>query len=204
MPNQEIPWIIYAESTPNPASMKFVANRLLVTSAATVEFTDPKETTNSPLAAALFNFPFVNGIFMAGNFVTVSKNNIVDWDDILFEVRQFITEYLNAGKQIFQEQPQQTQHANSQDATQFIGLDSKPQNAKEEQIINLLEEYVRPAVEGDGGAIHFKSFNEGILTVTLRGSCSGCPSSMITLKAGIQGLFQRMMPEVKEVVAEEL
>ena len=206
MENKTIPINVYAESTPNPATMKFVANKLLIDNGATVEYTDPDGDIDSPLAQRLMNFPFVEGIFMASNFVAVSKADMVEWDDVLLDLREYITEYLSMGNPVFNAPPKNTQHqASNEDGEQeFIPLEATPANAQEEQIINLLEEYIRPAVEGDGGAIHFKSFADGKLTVVLRGACSGCPSSMVTLKAGIEALFQRMMPEVQEVVAEEL
>ncbi|MEM9022752.1 MAG: NifU family protein [Bacteroidota bacterium] len=200
-----VPTHVYAESTPNPATMKFVANQLLIENGATVEYTDAAATANAPLAARLFSFPFVTGVFIASNFVTITKVESVDWYDVTLELREYITNFLQAGNEVFLKAPEHTQHAASDAAEEtFIPLDAQPANSQEEQIINILEEYVRPAVEGDGGAIHFKSFDNGILTVTLRGACSGCPSSMVTLKSGIEGLFQRMMPEVQEVVAEEL
>lgn len=207
MSTTQIPVSVYAEMTPNPATMKFVASKLLIDNGATVEYTDPDETSNSPMAARLFNFPFVSGVFIASNFVTVTKNDLVEWDDVTLELREFVTEYLKSGQSVFNEKPSLTQHetTDSQDGTaDFVPLDATPADEREEKIINILEEYIRPAVESDGGAIHFKSFNEGTLTVTLRGSCSGCPSSSITLKNGIQALFERMMPEVTAVEAEEL
>lgn len=206
MSTQKVPVSVYAEMTPNPATMKFVADQLLIENGATVEYTDPDGPMDSPLAQRLFNFPFVSGIFVASNFITITKNDMVDWNDITIEVREYITQYLLSGQPVFNKQPETTQHASSSETEDFIPLESTPANEQEEKIVNILEEYIRPAVEGDGGAIHFKSFEEeeGRLTVILRGACSGCPSSTITLKQGIQGLFQRMMPEVKEVVAEEL
>ena len=205
METKRLPIQVYAESTPNPATMKFVADKLLIENGATAEYTDPNNCDASPLAARLFTFPFVTGVFIASNFVTVTKNDAVDWMEITGDLREYITNYIATDQPIFKQQPTTTQHSSSGDGDdEFIPLDAKPKNDQEAQIINILEEYVRPAVEGDGGAIHFKSFEEGTLTVVLRGACSGCPSSSVTLKAGIAGLFQRMMPEVKEVVAEEL
>lgn len=210
METKKIPYIVYAESTPNPATMKYVANKLLIENGATVEYADPDFAANCPLAQELFNFPFVDNIFIAGNFITITKTNVIEWEDVNLELREFILNYLSSGKPVFNQAPTQTQHASTttvaSEQPEFLSIDAQPANATEEQIINLLEEYIRPAVESDGGAIHFKSFNEesGKLTVTLRGACSGCPSSSITLKNGIQALFQRMMPQVTEVVAEEL
>jgi len=207
METKRLPIQVYAESTPNPATMKFVADKLLIENGATADYTSPEACEASPLAARLFTFPFVTGVFIASNFVTVTKNDAVDWMEITGDLREYITNYIASGHPVFKEQPTTTQHSGSgENGEEFIPLDAKPQNDQEAQIINLLEEYIRPAVEGDGGAIHFKSFDAGtgVLTVVLRGACSGCPSSSVTLKAGIAGLFQRMMPEVTEVVAEEL
>jgi Fe-S cluster biogenesis protein NfuA len=204
METKKIPVALYAESTPNPATMKFVANKMLILNGATVEYVNPSEANICPLALRLFSFPFVNGVFIASNFITVTKNNTVEWDEITMEVREYISNYLQAGYPIFTEMPKTSQH-HSSDKTKgdFIPVNSLPANEVEEKIINILEEYVRPAVEGDGGAIHFKSFENGILTVVLRGACSGCPSSSVTLKNGIKSLFDRMLPQVQDVVAEE-
>ena len=204
MSDNPIPVSVYAEMTPNPATMKFVASKLLIDNGATVEYTDPDGQIDSPLAARLFNFPFVSGVFMASNFVTLTKNDLVEWDDVTLELREYITNYLKSGQKVFNTMPTHTQHAAASTSEEtFVPLEATPQNEQEERIINILEEYIRPAVEGDGGAIHFKSFEEGRLNVVLRGACSGCPSSMVTLKNGIEALFHRMMPEVQEVVAEE-
>ena len=194
---------VYAESTPNPATMKFVADKLMVEGGHTVEYTDPDQVQDAPLAARLFNFPFVTGLFFAGNFVTVVKNDLVEWEDITQELREFIREFLNAGTPIFSK-PVEPMAANAGTQMGAAPTVVKPTTETEHRTVEILEEYVRPAVEGDGGAIHFKSFKDGILTVILRGACSGCPSSMVTLKGGIEGLMKRFLPEVQEVVAEEL
>lgn len=202
METPRIPVSIYAESTPNPASMKFVANKLLIANGAVVEYTSPEAAVESPLASRLFNFPFVTGVFIAGNFITITRNNQVEWADITLELREFIKEYLSSGKEVtgkISDLPKEEKEKTSFTSEEEV----KPETEIEKRIAELLEEYIRPAVEQDGGAIHFRSFENGTLKVALRGSCSGCPSSAITLKAGIEGLFRRMLPEVKEVVAEE-
>ncbi len=216
-----IPITVYAESTPNPATMKFVCNKLLIENGATIEYTSPEAAKESELASQIFNFPFVTGIFIAGNFISVTKNNIVEWMDVTLDLREYIKEYLTSGKTVIKSQGSgvrspETGHPASGGMSQ--PLRQPTSNAElvselrtpnseltqiEQRIIELLEEYIRPAVEQDGGAIHFKSFESGVLKVVLRGSCSGCPSSTVTLKSGIQGLFARMLPEVTEVVAEE-
>tara|TARA_Y100000782_G_C10185986_1_gene266584 strand:- start:5762 stop:6388 length:627 start_codon:yes stop_codon:yes gene_type:complete len=201
-----IPVTIYAESTPNPATMKFVANKLLIKYGATIEYFSEDECEEAPLARVLFSFPFVKSIFFANNFITITKNDFIEWDDVILEVREYLTNYLQADQPIFTKPPKKTQHDTINKDTQEveqISITATPEDEQEEKIINLLEEYVRPAVEGDGGAIHFKSFKDGILTLKLSGACSGCPSSTATLQGGIKNLFDRFMPEVKEVVAEE-
>jgi NFU1 iron-sulfur cluster scaffold homolog, mitochondrial len=195
MSEKKIPVAVYSESTPNPATMKFVANHMFLKDGGTIEFTSPDQTEDAPLAARLFTFPFVTGVFFAKNFITISKNDAVEWMEITNEMREYLINYLTAGYPVFNKKPQTQAGSN---------IPPVPQNQQEERITEILQEYIRPAVESDGGAIDFKKFEEGKLTVTLRGACSGCPSSTITLKNGIEQLFKRMMPEVKEVVAEEL
>jgi len=206
MEKKSVPITIYAESTPNPEVMKFVANKLLIQYGVTIEYQSAEECEEAPLARVLFTFPFVKSVFFANNFVSITKTESIEWDDVVLELREYLTNYLQAGNEVFTKPPVQTQHSTKDEegAEQAIKVTAQPQNEVEEKIINLLEEYVRPAVEGDGGAIHFKSYQDGILTVKLSGACSGCPSSTATLKGGIQNLFNRFMPEVKDVVAEEV
>lgn len=202
---QKTPTAVYAEMTPNPATMKFVANFLLIQDGNTAEYTSKEQTAGSSvLAEELFNFPFIKGVFVASNFVTLTKTDAVSWDMVQLEIRIFIKDWLEKGEPVVTKLPEAPVEA---DATP--GEAPKAQNAvagtpDEQQIIDLLDEYVKPAVEGDGGAITFKSFQDGIVTVTLRGACSGCPSSTVTLKNGIETLLKQYMPDVKEVVAEEL
>ena len=181
---------IYSESTPNPETMKFVSNRYILPDAS-LEFTDATSAAvGSPLAAKLFEFPFVQGIFMASNFVTVTKRAGEDWFEITPILKDFVKSYLEAGMPILAEKQVVTDTSND---TETI-----------KRIRQILTDYIQPAVEQDGGAISYKHFDEttGVVTVTLQGSCSGCPSSMITLKAGIENLLKRMLPEVTEVVAD--
>lgn len=200
------PVIIYAESTPNPASMKFVANQLLLSDGATAQYLSKAETNGAPLAAKLFEFPFVKGVFFASNFVTVLKTDAVQWEEITLELRDFIRTYINEGKPIITALPKTEVAVDNTFTTKktVFTEHAAPSTETEVKIVELLEQYIRPAVEGDGGSITFKSFSDGVVTVQLRGSCSGCPSSTITLKAGIEGLLKRMVPEVKEVVSEAL
>jgi NFU1 iron-sulfur cluster scaffold homolog, mitochondrial len=204
METTKIPVNVYAESTPNPATMKFVSNKLLVENGASVEYTDIDKAKESALASKLFNFSFVTGVFITSNFITVTKSNLVEWEDITMELREFIRDFLASGEKVFHSLPEKSENSPENKQAAEKADHKEPESEIEFKIIEILEEYIRPAVEQDGGAIHFKSYNEGVVTVSLRGACSGCPSSTITLKAGIQGLFQRMLPEVKEVVAEEV
>ena len=203
----EMPYIIYAEETPNPATMKFVANKLLLVSGATAEYKPFEDTEDAPLPRQLFQFPFVKNVFMSYNYITVTKHDAALWDDISYELRIFITDYLNKGNAIINKLPQKEVAAdNSFSKTVSINTQhNAPKNEVENKIIEILEQYIRPAVEQDGGLITFKSLNEGVVTVQMRGACSGCPSSTMTLKAGIEALLVRLLPDdVKEVVSEAI
>jgi Fe-S cluster biogenesis protein NfuA len=186
---------IYTEMTPNPETMKFVANKLLYPGKS-IDFPDVESAKPSPLAMELFSFPFVKSVFIASNFVTLTKTAETDWDDVKPSIRQFLKEYLEEGKPVINEDEVTT----VQQPGSNIVLSEDGDVVK--RIKELLENYVKPAVEMDGGAIQFKKFEEGVVTLMLQGSCSGCPSSMITLKSGIEGMMKRMIPEVQEVVAE--
>ena len=125
---------------------------------------------------------------------------MVEWEDVQLEIREFIQEHLRSGQPVFEGQIKNSGHTTS---TEEAFTETAPQTDTEKRIIEILDEYVRPAVANDGGAIHFKAYKDGVVTVVLRGACSGCPSSMVTLKNGIEALMQQMIPEIKEVVAEE-
>jgi len=184
---------IYTEMTPNPETMKFVANKLLYPGKS-IDFPDEASATPSPLAKELFAFPFIRSVFIASNFVTLTKTPETNWDDVIPSVRDFLKQYLEEGKMVVNEELVVTKVANN--------LVSDSDTDVVVRIKELLENYVKPAVEMDGGAISFRGFDEGTVTLMLQGSCSGCPSSMITLKSGIEAMMKRMIPEVKEVVAE--
>ncbi len=186
---------IYTEMTPNPETMKFVANKLLYPGKS-IDFPDVESAKPSPLAVELFGFPFIKAVFIASNFVTLTKNPDTDWNDVNATIRLFLKEYLEEGKVIINEDEVATIKVES---TNNILADDTD---VVKRIKELLDSYVRPAVEMDGGAIQFKSYDSGTVNLMLQGSCSGCPSSMITLKAGIEGMMKRMIPEVQEVVAE--
>ncbi len=201
-----IPYTVYVEATPNPASMKFVANKFLVNEkGASAEYKSPEETQTAPIAAKLFRFPFVKTVFISANYITITKTDAVDWDDITLELRVFLTDYLNAGNLIITALPQQDVAVdNSFTETKMVSTQHvAPKDEVEAKIIEVLDQYIRPAVENDGGLITFKELKDGVVTVQMRGACSGCPSSTMTLKAGIEGLLKRLLPDaVKEVVSE--
>jgi len=200
-----VPVTIYAESTPNPSAMKFVCNMLLLDEGV-VEYNSPEETASCPMAAQLFAFTGVKGVFITSNFITITKAPDIDWFEITGILREFIRGYLAAGEKLFISNPFKAGTKDhtlpAKDAAVKNGEPVADNSVIEKQIIQMLDEYVKPAVESDGGAIHFRSFNDGVVTVALKGSCSGCPSSTLTLKAGIENLLKQMVPEVKEVVAE--
>lgn len=202
-----IPYIIYAEETPNPQSLKFVANKLLLVSGATAEYQNAVETTHAPIAKQLFMFPFVKRVFLSSNYITVTKVESVEWEDIRDELRVFITGYLNQGNAIIDRLPVQDV-AKDSGFTEKVSINTQhtaPSNEVENKIIEVLEQYIRPAVEQDGGLITFKELNNGVVTVQMRGSCSGCPSSTMTLKAGIEALLKRLLPnDVTEVISEAI
>ncbi len=178
---------VYTESTPNPATMKFIVNKLLINGS--VDFATKESAEKSPFAKDLYKFSFVNGVFFASNFVTVTKTEGTEWNDVEPILKEFVKGAVEAELQVQLEE---------QEEVNFEGTDT------EIKIQQILNDYVRPAVEQDGGAISYRSFDAGVVTVELRGSCSGCPSSIITLKSGIENLLKRMVPEVTEVVSEAL
>jgi Fe-S cluster biogenesis protein NfuA len=203
MEQQLAPFSIYAESTPNPATMKFVANRYLIVSDNTFEFPLGSSTANSPLAERLLQFPFINTVFFAKNFITLTKVEAIEWQDVIQELRVFIGDYLNKGGMVVKADEAVKESETAGGTQQVTRSDHKaPENDLEEKIISILDEYIKPAVESDGGAIVFDSYAEGTVNVVLKGSCSGCPSSTMTLKAGIEGLLKQMLPEdVQQVEA---
>jgi Fe-S cluster biogenesis protein NfuA len=178
---------IYLESNPNPNSLKFVVNEMLVPENLSFDFPDAATASISPLAQELFSYPFVDRVFFASNFVTVTKKEDIEWLEIQNAIKDHIKKFLEDGRFILEtsEQPESE-----------VGEDTETIK----KIKTILDEYIRPAVEQDGGAITYHSFHDGVVKVKLQGSCSGCPSSMITLKAGIENLFTRMMPEEVQAV----
>ncbi len=203
-----IPVTVYSEMTPNPSTMKFVANKYLLPTGASVEFESKSSAKGfSPLAEALFDFPFVSKVFIAANFITIAKTDNVPWDFITMELREFIREWISFSKEVLIAMPSQEQsfESNEQhlDVVNMESIVSKSFESSEfdEAIIDLLDQYVRPAVANDGGAIDYLGFSQGTVTVLLKGSCAGCPSSTATLKGGIENLLKQHIDAVKEVVA---
>ncbi|MCC7233013.1 MAG: NifU family protein [Bacteroidia bacterium] len=184
---------VYAESTPNPASMKFVLNTSLLREGS-VEYKNPSETAHAPLARKLFGFSGITGVFITANYITLTKAEGIDWYEIMGIMRTCIKSYVESGEPIFTGPREQASDPE-------IGR-THSASAMESKIIETLDEYVRPAVEMDGGAIIFKSFDNGVVTLIMKGACNGCPSSSITLKSGIENLLKRLVPGVTEVVAE--
>lgn len=198
-PSKKQPISVYGETTPNPASLKFVVNKALTKS--TFEFKNRDEAKPSPLAQELFNFDFVKEIFITENYISITKNEASSWDEITTEIRTFIKQYIENGGMVIEEnaigidEKQDKQQINN-----FDLLDSTSQ-----QIINILEEYVKPAVTADGGNILFDSYNaeEKRVKVVLQGSCNGCPSSTFTLKNGIENMLKDMLHD-KDIIVEAL
>lgn len=194
-----VPVTIYTEMTPNPSTMKFVANKYLLISGDSAEFTTRKEAIGfSPLAEALFDFPFVKNVFITANFITITKTDNVAWDFITMELREFIKNWIANSKDILIQMPKSKiiETTNQEN----IKVEFNPSEF-DDPIKALLDQYVRPAVENDGGAIDFLGFQDGKVSVLLKGSCVGCPSSTATLKGGIENLLKQHLPEVLEVVA---
>ena len=195
---QKVPVTVYTESTPNPAALKFVANKKLVT--ATYDYDSIEKAKTSPLATALFHFPFVKSVFFDENYISITKYDIAEWNDITVELRDFIKKYIEEGKNIIDPNaPEVIEKSTEKVEQHFENLDTTSQ-----EIINILEEYVKPAVASDGGNIQFESYDESSksVKVILQGACSGCPSSTFTLKNGIENMLKEMLPgRVNTVVA---
>lgn len=185
---------IYTEMTPNPESLKFVTDRHILPNFQ-LDFKTKELAAGSELAKVLFDIPFVNGVFIANNFVTITKKSEYDWFEITPELKDAVKQFLQSGKKPVDDA------LLPKDVLQEQKLEGANQDP-ESKIKELLDKYVKPAVQGDGGHIEFKSFENGTVTLSLQGSCSSCPSSTLTLKSGIEGLLKRMVPEVEEVIAD--
>jgi Fe-S cluster biogenesis protein NfuA len=200
MQTDKPPVMLYTEQTPNPESLKFVTNQMLY-ARNTADFKeDQKDLAQewSPLAAALFEFPYVKGVYICNNFVTITKVQQYDWNELMMDLKQFLKAYIQDAKPIVKEGFDEAKaQLEAKDDSQYQGADVETVK----QIRELIDKYVRPAVEMDGGNIEFKSYEDGVVNVELQGSCSGCPSSTVTLKSGIEGMLKRMIPQIKEVNA---
>ena len=218
MEQSRIPTSVYAEMTPNPAVMKFVADRALTPGSEQLEFRSKSEAMLcSPLATELFNFPFVTSVFISGAMVSVTKDESLGWEMIVQQLREYIREWLMDHAHAVDDSkleeaipqlgapsadaPAPSFEGLAPDAVKFIAEEDIVPSEHDDTIKQLLEEFVRPAVEQDGGAIDFKAFKDGTVYVHLRGACSGCPSSTQTLKGGIEQLLKSKIDDVEEVVA---
>ncbi|RED48672.1 NifU family protein [Seonamhaeicola aphaedonensis] len=193
---KKIPVTVYAEATPNPSVMKFVANKKIVTNLC--EFTSIDEAKLSPLATELFHFPFVKGVFIEENYVSITKYDITEWQDITIQLREFIKQFIESGKQVvLPEAAEKLEQTTKQKDSNFEALDDVSK-----QIVNILEEYIKPAVASDGGNIQFLSYDKDTkyVSVLLQGACSGCPSSTFTLKNGIENILKQMLPDKVDAV----
>ncbi len=217
--NTPRPINVYAELTPNPNSIKFVADVMLL-EGGVVEYMNKAEAVNCPLAFQLFDFSGIDKVFITANFITITKVGDIDWFEITNIIREFVRGFLMSGEALFIGSPFDINHipgkkndnpeidANKTIKVAEIKKDIAPLEdivfdpGIDKKIMDLLDEYVRPAVEGDGGAIHFKSYVNGTVNVVLKGACSGCPSSTVTLKSGIENMLKQMLPgNIREVVA---
>ncbi len=196
-----VPVTVYAESTPNPAVLKFVANKKLVLQAA--EFKNIDDAKNAPLAQKLFHFPFVKEIFMDENYVSIQKYDIAEWDDITLELREFITKFIQEGNEVISDESAgQTPSKSAETPQQKLSADIENMDETSQQVVAILDEYIKPAVASDGGNILFDSYNPESKTVKviLQGACSGCPSSTMTLKSGIETMLRDMLRDKVQYV----
>ncbi|MCI4647944.1 NifU family protein [Phaeodactylibacter sp.] len=192
--------MLYTEQTPNPESLKFVTNRMIYKG--TADFREEELAKEwSPLATELFEMPFVKGVYICNNFVTITKEFNYDWADIMLKVKEYLKGYIGDEKPIIKDGFEEAMAKIEEErGASYDYTENEAEIVK--KIKDLIDTHVKPAVEMDGGNIEFKSWDQGKVTLVMQGACSGCPSSTVTLKQGIEGMLQRMIPEVKEVVAE--
>lgn len=197
---KKVPASVYAEMTPNPSVLKFVSNKRLI-GQDSIEFKNIEEAQPSPLATQLFHFPFVKEVFVSGNYIAITKYDIVEWEDITLEIRELIRNYIADGNYVIPNEGDLKKPASAEEISSSAKPAAHPEEKSpeeweeiEKKIASLLDEYVKPAVEQDGGNIKFLNYDEGTVKVLLQGACSGCPSSTLTLKQGIQNLLQEMLP----------
>lgn len=194
------PVMLYTEQTPNPESLKFVTNRMLFKGTADFREVELAEKW-SPLALSLFQFPYVKGVYICNNFVTITKEFNYAWEDVMLNLKEYLKSYITDEKTILNEGFEEEMAKIAEERKQDYDYSAEDGEIVQ-KIKELIATYVQPAVEMDGGNIEFKSFSNGIVTLIMQGACSGCPSSTVTLKSGIEGMLMRMIPEVKEVVSE--
>jgi len=194
------PVLIYTEQTPNPESLKFVTNRMIYKG--TADFRDVEAAKEwSPLATELFEFPYVKGVYINNNYVTITKEFNYGWSDVMMKLKEFVKAYVADEKP-----PVKEGYAEAMEKLEAERAENYEYSGDDAEIVkkvkDLIDTYIRPGVEIDGGNIEFKKFDKGVVHVIMQGACSGCPSSTVTLKAGIEGMLKRMVPEVTEVVQE--
>jgi len=195
---------IYAESTPNPQVMKFVSNRILADK--NIEINSIKETQGITIAEELMKFPFIKSLYISSNFISIAKKDTVEWEDIAMQLRIFIADHLNSQgiknytEHISEEKGSLNKEDDTNEKTEII----KKFSDNEKEVIAILDEYIKPAVESDGGAITLHSYIDNIVSVDLKGACSGCPSATSTLKGGIESLLkQKINPDIVVVANEQ-
>ncbi|MBI2995309.1 MAG: NifU family protein [Candidatus Melainabacteria bacterium] len=181
--NKEIK--IYTEGTPNPNALKFVLDRILIENG-TYDFPNKESTKNSPLAEKLFNIEFVKEVFIGKNFITITKNPDMSWENIYDKLCTAIESHLVSGKPV---------------VLNVNVSEDRIRSNTEQKILDILDNQIRPAIASDGGDVIFDSYEDGILRLHLQGACSSCPSSIMTLKAGIETMLKRQIPELKEVIS---
>ena len=189
------PLHVYAKTTPNPATMKFAVNLPLLPNQS-AECTSAEMAGTDDLIWALFRFSYIKSVYIASNFVTLTKVEGIEWYEYMNEIRTYIRDFLEAGNPVLTKMPPKKL------AIHPVGQEPLPESEIDAKITEILDEYIRPAVEQDWGEIAYRGFKDGIVYVAMRGSCAGCPSSTLTLKAGIEQLLKRMIPGVEQVVAE--
>lgn len=196
----QTPVMLYTEQTPNPETLKFVTNKMLFRG--TADFREEELAQEwSPLATELFAFPYVKGVYISQNFVTIHKEFNYDWAEIMLKLKAFVKDYVSEGKEILKDGFEEAMA--KIEAERGASYEYSEDDAEVVQKVrSLLDTYVKPQVEMDGGNIEFKSYENGKVTVVMQGACSGCPSSTVTLKSGIEGMLKRMVPQVQEVVQE--
>lgn len=198
MSKKKVPTTVYAEITPNPSVLKFVANKRLVETSH--EFVSIDEAKNSPLSTELFHLPFVKSVYIDENFVSITKYDVASWDDITMELREFIRTYIENDKDIVLEETPKV--AKKTENHTEVKSESLPYDDISMEIISILDEYVKPAVARDGGNIIFESYDAETkkVKVILQGACSGCPSSTYTLKNGIENILKEMLKDKVRLV----